>query len=327
MSRKVKVALVGGGRMGSLRAELIARNPRASLEYVVDSNEEVANKIASDNGAKAVTDLASVIDQVDAIWISTPTHLHPQYIKQAAAAKKAVATEKPVAFTPEETKECFEACEKNGVPFLVAFNRRSDPHFMKFKETLEKHRPVHIIRIVNGDHPLPPKELFAHLGSIFEDFLVHDFDTSLFLTGETPTHIYAVGTQMLPECKGTQTLDTALVHLSFPSGTQVSIEASRYSPGGYDQRLEAVTKTATIQANNPSRTELVVVDPERVSHDIFHHSFPQRYYLAYSNEVDHFVKMILDGAAAKVTLNECLIVDRMVRLAAQSHEEKRSIAF
>jgi len=327
MTTKVKVALVGGGRMGSLRAELIARHPRASLEYVVDSNEEIANKIASLNGAKAVSDLSAIIDKVDAIWISTPTHLHPQYIKLAAASKKAVATEKPVAFTPEETKECFEACEKNGVPFLVAFNRRSDPHFMKFKETLQQHGPAHIIRIVNGDHPLPPKELFAHLGSIFEDFLVHDFDTSLFLTGETPTQIYAVGTQMLPDCKGTQTLDTALVHLSFPSGTQVSIEASRYSPGGYDQRLEAVTKSATIRADNPAKTEVVVVEPERVSHDIYHYSFPQRYYLAYSNEVDHFVKMILDGAPAKVTLNECLIVDRMVRLATQSHEQKKAMSF
>jgi len=313
--------------MGSIRAELIAQHPHATLSYVVDSNAEIGSKIASANGAQHVVDLEPILDKIDAVWISTPTHLHPTFIKKAAQAKKAVATEKPVAFTADETKECFDLCAQQGVPFLVAFNRRSDPHFRKFKEVLDQNKPAHIIRIVNGDHPLPHKDQFAHLGSIFEDFLVHDFDTALFLTGETPSQIYAIGTQMLEECKGTSTLDTALVHLSFPSGTQVSIEASRYSPGGYDQRLEAITRSSTIRVDNPLRTELVVVDSERVSLDKYHFSFPQRYREAYGNEVDHFVRMIQEGAAPRVTLQDCLTVDKMVRLATLSHEEKKAQSF
>jgi len=323
----VRIALVGAGRIGSIRAELIAQNPHTVLSYVVDSNTQVATQIANLYHSKVASELEEALPHVDAVWISVPTDLHPKLIKQAAAAKKAVATEKPVAFTSEEIRECFDACSANNVPLFVAFNRRCDPHFVKFKEALDKNRPAHIIRIVNRDHPLPLKEQFAHLGSIWADFLIHDFDMSLWLVGEAPSRIYAVGAQMLAEVQGTDVLDTALVNITFPSGTQISIEASRYSPGGLDQRLEAITRTATILANNPLRTEVTVVNTEHSAQDVFNYSFPQRYRIAYGNEIDHFAKMILNGVAAKVTREDCLLVAKMVDLADRSSREKIAISF
>jgi len=157
-NKKIRFAIVGAGRIGGIRAELISRNHRTVLSYVVDSNVEVANRIASQYGALAVADLEDALPHVDAVWISVPTDLHPKLIKQAAAAKKAVATEKPVAFTTQEINECYNACSSANVPFYVAFNRRCDPHFLRFKEELEKNKPAHIIRIVNRDHPLPKKK-------------------------------------------------------------------------------------------------------------------------------------------------------------------------
>jgi len=150
---------------------------------------------------------------------------------------------------------------------------------------------------------------------------------SLWLMGEAPTRVYSVGAQMLDEVKGTDVLDTALVQMTFPSGTQISIEASRYSPGGLDQRLEAITRTATILANNPLRTEVTVVTPESSAQDIYNYSFPQRYYNAYGNEVEYFVTMILEGAPQKVTLQDCLLVTKMVHLATRSHHEKQALLF
>jgi myo-inositol 2-dehydrogenase/D-chiro-inositol 1-dehydrogenase len=327
-TRQVRFALIGAGRIGSIRAEIIRRNPRAKLEYIVDNNIEFAKKLAQAYNVKVSDNLESIIESVDAIWISSPTHLHPHFIEVSAKSKKAVATEKPVAFTDEEVEKCFKICEDNKVPFHVGFQRRSDPHFASFKKSLDKHGPAHIIRIVNRDHPLPHQDQFAHLGSIWEDFLIHDFDTTVWLMGsQVPESIYATGSQMLAGTKGTDVLDTALVNIHFSSGTCISIEASRYSPAGYDQRLEAITSSATILANNPSRTEVVVAEADRISHDVYEFSFPQRYYEAYRAEVDYFVQMILDNAPQKVTLSDCLLVSKIIRFADQSHREKRAIFF
>jgi myo-inositol 2-dehydrogenase/D-chiro-inositol 1-dehydrogenase len=323
--KRVRIALVGAGRIGSIRAELIAKNTRATLEYIVDLNLDLAKTLASRYGSKFSSNLDEVLPFVDAVWISVYTELHPKFIKQVACHKLPVATEKPVAFTEEEINECFDACEKNSVPFHVGFQRRLDPHFVKFKEALEKNRPAHIIRIVNRDHPLPLPEHFAHLGSIFADFLIHDFDTSLWLMDEAPSSVYAAASQMMPQLKGTSVLDTCVVTLSFKSGTQISIEANRYSPGGLDQRLEAITGTATILANNPLRTEVEVINSDNYSKDIFNYSFPQRYYQAYSNEINHFIDMIQNNAKPKVTRNDCLMVTRIIQAASQSHDQKRVI--
>jgi len=323
----VRFALLGVGRIGAIRAELIHSNPHAHLEYIIDTNLVAAHQLASLYGSKVSDKLEDALPHVDAVWISTSTATHPAFIKAAAAAKKPVATEKPVAFQIEEIEECFDACEKNGVPLLVGFHRRNDPHFVKFKNALEKHKPAHIIRIVNRDHPLPAPEQFVHLGSIFEDFLIHDFDSALWLVGGAPDRIYSVGKQMLPGLQGTTVLDTALVSISYPNGTQVSIEASRYSAGGLDQRLEAITQNATLMVNNPLRSELVVIDSERNVHDVFEYSFPQRYYEAYKNEVQHFIDVIISKVKPKVSREDCVLVARMVQAAAKSHEEKRHVIF
>lgn len=313
----VRIALVGCGRIGSIRAECIASLPAAKLEYIVDVNAELGQQLAQQFHSKYSDNLEKILPEVDAVWISTQTDTHASYIKLVAASGKAVATEKPVAFTAEETAECFDVCEKNGIPFFVAFNRRSDPHFRKFKEALDKNGPAYIIRIVNRDHPIPAQAQLAHLGSIFEDFLIHDFDTATWLVGECPETLYASAKQNMPQLKGTDVVDTVLVHMSYPSGTQVSIEASRYSPGGLDQRLEAITGSATILANNPLRTELVVIDTEKVAMDTFNYSFPQRYFTAYKNEVQHFLDMILHQAKPRVTRAECLLVARLVQAATR----------
>jgi len=249
---------------------------------------------------------------------------------KAASLGKIVGTEKPVAFTHDQIKEVFGVVEKNKTTLSVGFNRRSDPHFVKFKAALDKHKPAHIIRIVNRDHPIPAPHQFAHLGSIWEDFLIHDFDTAVWLVcgadkASWPTTIYASGGQLLEELQGSSCLDTALVNIQFPNGTLVSIEASRYSPGGYDQRLEAITRTATIQAENPLRSAVKIVTPTEGNIDLFEYSFPQRYGQAYTKEIERFIEVANGTAQPVVSRDECLLVAKLVEAADLSFREKRQV--
>jgi len=329
----VKIALLGSGRMGSIRGKAIVATPGATLAYVVDTDPKVGQALADQFNAKFTTNVDEALPHVDAVWISAPTEFHGPLIKKAAAAGKIVGTEKPVAFTHDEIAEVFDVVKKNNVSLTVGFNRRSDPHFETFKKSLDIHKPAHILRIVNRDHPIPAAHQFAHLGSIWEDFLIHDFDTAVWLIADKhnkstwPTSIYAVGSQLLEEVRavGPHVLDTALVSISFPNGTLVSIEASRYSPGGYDQRLEAITRTATILADNPLRTTVQVITAEEGKSDVFEYSFPQRYGRAYAREIEKFVEVCHGKATPAIERDECLLVAKLVEAAAKSHQEKRPV--
>jgi len=150
--------------------------------------------------------------------------------------------------------------------------------------------------------------------------MIHDFDTSLWLMGGPPCRVFAAGSQMMSELKGTSILDTVVATLTYKSGTQIAIEANRYSPGGLDQRLEAITRSATIIADNPLKSQVTVINTSNTLKDTFKFSFPQRYYEAYSNEVNHFLDMILNSAKPKITRNDCIQVVRIIQACSKSHQ-------
>lgn len=76
---------------------------------------------------------ASVIP--DCVSICTWPQLHaPQVIEAANSGVKGIYCEKPLALNPGEIREMRAACEKNGVRFAVAHQRRMEPVFMRFKE-------------------------------------------------------------------------------------------------------------------------------------------------------------------------------------------------
>lgn len=85
-----------------------------------------------DNGDALIND-----PDVDVVYVATPTHVHKDYVIQAAQAGKHVYCEKPMALTYEECQEMINACEDAGVSLWVAFYRRTMPRFVKIKALLD----------------------------------------------------------------------------------------------------------------------------------------------------------------------------------------------
>lgn len=75
-------------------------------------------------------------------------------------------------------------------------------------------------------------------GGVFHDCLVHDFDMACWVLGELPIRVQASATALIPEIKAIDDFDTIGFMLTYPSGTIVLGDNSRFSPNGYDQRLE-----------------------------------------------------------------------------------------
>ncbi|QZE13088.1 Gfo/Idh/MocA family oxidoreductase [Halosquirtibacter laminarini] len=76
-------------------------------------------------------------DQVDAVYIATPPHLHAKYAIEAMKAGKPAYVEKPMAATLEECVEMNQVSMETGVPLFVAYYRRALPGFLKVKSLIE----------------------------------------------------------------------------------------------------------------------------------------------------------------------------------------------
>lgn len=110
--------------------------PGSSLVAVMRRNaEKAADYAARHQVPRWYSDADQLIadDQVDAVYIATPPSSHKEYAIKVAQAGKPVFVEKPMAMSVAECIEMNEACERAGVPLLVAYYRRSLPRFHQMR--------------------------------------------------------------------------------------------------------------------------------------------------------------------------------------------------
>src|SRR5512143_677016 len=244
MTRRVKIAVIGTGRMGSVHARNIVRQiPEAELVAVCDIRLEVAQAVADELGIpRVVYDYHDLLQdpEIEAILIATSTNTHAFIMKDVAAAGKHIFCEKPLALDLGDIDDALKAVEKAGVKLQVGFNRRFDKSFQRVREIVksgEIGRPC-ILRITNRDPAVPAMEFMRVSGGLFLDMTIHDFDMARFQIGEVE-EVYATGTVLIePELNECGDLDTAVLTLRFANGTLGVIDNSRQAVYGYDQRLE-----------------------------------------------------------------------------------------
>ena len=112
MSRTVRVAVLGAGRIGKRHARTLAgQTPNAELVAIADANEQTARDIAADLKIDTwTTDSATLIGDpnVDAVVIASSTDSHAPLIIAAAEAGKDIFCEKPIALDLETTDRAID---------------------------------------------------------------------------------------------------------------------------------------------------------------------------------------------------------------------------
>jgi myo-inositol 2-dehydrogenase / D-chiro-inositol 1-dehydrogenase len=307
MNRKVKIAVIGTGRMGSVHVRNIARQlPEADLVAICDIRLEVAQAVADELGIQRVVkdyhDLL-VDKEIEAILIATSTNTHASIITDVAAAGKHIFCEKPLALGLEEIDGALVAVEKAGVKLQLGFNRRFDKSFQKVRTIVasgEIGRPC-ILRITDRDPELPALEFLRVSGGMFLDQTIHDFDMARFQVGEIE-EVYATGGVLIePKLKEFSDIDTNVVTLKFANGAVGAIDNSRQAVYGYDQRLEVFCSNGTAMATNEIENTAVMGKPGGFLSAKLPHFFMQRYAPCYVEEVRQFIECVRENKQTPTT--------------------------
>jgi myo-inositol 2-dehydrogenase/D-chiro-inositol 1-dehydrogenase len=298
MNRKVNIAIIGTGRMGSIHvANVVKSIPEANLAAICDLRLDVAQKLADELGIeRVVQDYHELLDdpQIEAVMIITSTNTHAAIVKDAAAKGKHIFCEKPLALDLKSIDEALAVVDKAKVKLQVGFNRRFDKSFQKVREIVasgQLGRPC-LLRIVNYDPELPAIEFLKVSGGLFLDMSIHDFDMARFQIGEVE-EVYATGSVLIdPELNSFGDLDTAVVTLKFKDGTMGAIDNSRQAAYGYDQRLEVLCLNGAAEANNEVEHTAVIGDVKGFHSARIPHFFPQRFGPCYIEEVRQFLECV-----------------------------------
>jgi myo-inositol 2-dehydrogenase/D-chiro-inositol 1-dehydrogenase len=305
--RKINIAVIGTGRMGSVHTRNLARLiPEANLVAICDIRLEVAQAVADELGiTRVVKDYHELLadPEIEAVLIATSTNTHSFIIQDTAAAGKHIFCEKPLALELDKIDEALKAVEAAGVKLQVGFNRRFDKSFQRVREIVtsgEIGRPS-ILRITNRDPEVPALEFMRVSGGMFLDMTIHDFDMARFQVGEVE-EVYATGGVLIePALNEFNDIDTAVLTLKFANGAVGVIDNSRQAVYGYDQRLEVFCENGTAEAGNEAENTTFKATPGGYSSARLKHFFMQRFASCYVEEVRQFIECVREDKPTPIT--------------------------
>ena len=217
MPQRLRLAVVGAGHMGKFHAQAIAERDDAALVAVCDVDAARAARLAEAHGARAETDVAALAGAVDAAVLAASTSVHRDVALALMASGIAVLIEKPLAATAAEAHALADAARQTGAVAQVGHILRFDPVTRAIAG--RDLRPAYVE--VSWVSPFSFRSMDV---GVVMDVMIHGLDVVLFLAGEMPSRIDAVGGVVVGPHE-----DFVSVRLEFPGGCVASLSASRMS--------------------------------------------------------------------------------------------------
>jgi 1,5-anhydro-D-fructose reductase (1,5-anhydro-D-mannitol-forming) len=128
----LKVGIIGYGKMGRIRHEVIEGKEDVSVEMLFDPTPFDSIH----NIANSADDIIHHPD-IDVIFICTPNFLNKKYTIQSLEAGKHVFCEKPPAFTASDVTEIQKVEQKSGKLLMYGFNHRHHESIRHMKELFD----------------------------------------------------------------------------------------------------------------------------------------------------------------------------------------------
>jgi predicted dehydrogenase len=139
--KKIGWGLIGCGDIARKRVAPALRDlPSCELIAVNRAQSELAAAFATEFAARRwYLDWKKLLldEEVDAVYIATPVHLHAEQVIAAAEAGKHVLCEKPMAMNVDECDRMIDACRRHHVKLGVAYYRHFYPVVTRLKAIIK----------------------------------------------------------------------------------------------------------------------------------------------------------------------------------------------
>ncbi|MPZ59808.1 MAG: hypothetical protein GEU93_00655 [Propionibacteriales bacterium] len=198
--RRLGVAIVGSGRMGTHRARLASEHPAVEHLAVADIDETRARALAGSVDAQVATGSWEEIvhdERVDTVIVSTPEPDHARPAIAALRAGRSVLVEKPLATTREDADAMIAAAYEQGALLRIGYSQRYRRKVFLGKRYIDEGKlgtPIGgAVRVFNSR-----AQAFAILEradvSPIVDVLTYWLDVlGWYMNGNPPVEVYAAG--------------------------------------------------------------------------------------------------------------------------------------
>src|SRR5437868_15087134 len=219
--RSLRIGVIGAGVMGSNHARVFAGLPNITLVGVVDPLPAHRTRAADLTSCRTFARLDELIaEDVDAVTVAAPTHLHHEIALACIARGIHVLVEKPIASSVEEGRDIIAAARRAGVTLMIGHVERFNPAVQAIKDAI---RGEDILSIaITRVGPFPPR--MSNVGVVI-DLAVHDIDLIRWFTDSDIVELQPQLSSAVAERE-----DIALLQFRTASGVLAHINTNWLTP-------------------------------------------------------------------------------------------------
>lgn len=328
--RRLRVALVGLGKMGISHQAIINAHPDVELAAVCDATDYMRDAVSKFTGVRGYASFGQLLESeaLDAVFIATPSRFHPEMVRAALDRNLHVFCEKPFCLDAGEGLKLAELAEMKGLVTQVGYHYRFVEPFNQLKALIEQNQlgELHHIRVeAFGPVVLQPKgstwrSARSEGGGCLYDYASHALDLLNFLVGPPQ----AVSGSVLNRVFSRDVDDEVYATLHFAEGFSGQI-AANWSDESFRKMSMKVSLWGRRGRAVADRQELQVYlraggerdkpagwtvryAPE-VAEDVWFYLRGEEY----SAQIDHFVKAVLSSnAQTRCTFRGANGTDRVI---------------
>lgn len=275
---QIGLAVVGSGRIGSLRARIAAEHPAVRFLAVSDLDPAKARKLAETVTADAWSgDNLEVIShpEVTAVVVSTSEGEHVEAVIQALERGKAVLVEKPIALTLADADRILACAAKHGGNLRVGYSRRFRKRYHVAKEQIEQGRMGRLLgaaaRVYNSrSQALAMLQRNPHATPVVDALTYYVDLMNWFFAGRRLVQVTALGQRGVLAAAGHETDDLTWAILQYDDGAAVNLGVcyalpEKYPALGHAARVELLG-TDGVMLLDDDHTDQVMYSERGIPH-------------------------------------------------------------
>jgi len=318
---KLRLGLIGLGHLGKIHLKCIKELDTCIFQGIYDSNMDVARALGQEFNLKVYDSIESLLDEVDAVDIVTPTTTHYDIASQAIQKAKHCFIEKPVTNTLEEAYLLRALQSKFDVKIQVGHVERYNPAFLSASQHIKQPKFIEAHRLSS----FKPRGTDV---SVVHDLMIHDLDLISYIANSEVKEVRASGVAIV-----SPTADICNARIEYQSGLVANVTASRISMKSM-RKLRLFQEDAYMSLDLQSKeSEIFTMNDKYVENSIELDTYKGKKFItqipidikpvnAIFEEIKSFCKSIVNNIETEVNLRDGIRALELVHIIVDQIENQ-----
>ena len=335
MLKKIKVGLVGLGRIAGHHTRAIKKNKKYDIISACDLREDLRKKYNEKFGTKVYSNYNEMLTNeknLDLVVIMTPSGMHFEHAKRILSKyKKHVVIEKPTSLKVSNLTKLYSIAKKNNKRIFPVFQNRNNKCVIKLSELIKKNK-LGRIKLVNlilrWCRPQRYYDLsiwrgtYSHDGGALTNQGIHYIDLLRYLVGD----IKNVFCKMKTLNAKIEVEDSVVGNFEFDNGAIGSLEVTTAArPKDYEATIALIGTKGVAKIGGLAANIMEEYSPNPKLCKKYSEHIPDAYGFGHFKLYNDVSKALLFKKKFPVNSKDCINTIRLLNSFYVSDEQKRNI--